>query len=273
MSEPVGNIITSRANRYVKLARSLYRRAQREKTGLYLLEGEHLIVDALAARAEVEVVFYDTNFLRVPEHARLVSQLREAGYLCLEVQPAVMQSMAATVTPPGALAIARQKKVSLSQLLENQEVFLLVADGVQDPGNLGTMLRTAVAAGCTGAVLTRGTVDPYNEKVVRATMGALFHLPVVTGIQAQELACQMKEKVRVIVAHVGATRPYYDCDYCGRVAVVLGNENRGPSPEILKQAEAQVKIPLWGPVESLNVAVAAAILLYEAARRRYAGEV
>ncbi|MBE3581453.1 MAG: RNA methyltransferase [Thermoanaerobacteraceae bacterium] len=273
MSEPVGSIITSRANRYVKLARSLYRRAQREKTGLYLLEGKHLLVEALAARAEVEVVFYEPNFLRSPEHAGLISQLRQAGYLCLEVEPAVMESVAATVTPPGVLAIARQKRASLSLLLENPEVFLLVADGVQDPGNLGTMLRTAVAAGCTGAVLTGGTVDPYNEKVVRAAMGAIFHLPVVTGIEAAHLALRLKGKVKVIVAHVGAVRPYYDCDYGGRVALVLGNENRGPSPEILRQAEDQVSIPLWGPVESLNVAVAAAILLYEAARRRHTREV
>lgn len=264
--------ITSRANRYVKLARSLYRRAQREKTGLYLLEGQHLLAEALAAGAEIEVVFYEPDFLRSPEHAALISRLREA-YLCLEVDPAVMKGMSATVTPPGVLAIARQKRAVLSLLLENPEVFLLVADGIQDPGNLGTMLRTAVAAGCTGAVLTGGTVDPYNEKVVRAAMGSLFHLPVVTGMEAARLASRLKGKVKIIVAHVGADLPYYECDYRGRVALVLGNENRGPSPEMLRQAEARVKIPLWGPVESLNVAVAAALLLYEVARTRHSRRV
>lgn len=271
-NKPVSEMITSGDNKYVKLARSLHRRSQRERTGLYVLEGKHLISEALTAGAEVEVVLYDQNFLKVPEHAGLLTELRGAGYRCLEVKPSVMKTMAATTTPPGILAIARQRKASLAELLEGQEVFLLVADAIQDPGNLGTMLRTAVAAGCTGAVLTSGTVDLYNEKVVRAAMGALFYLPIVTGVPVQDLVSLLKGKVKMVVAHVGGSLPYYEGDYRGRLAMVMGNENRGPSPKLLEDSFARVKIPLWGPVESLNVAVAAAILLYEAARQRYVRE-
>lgn len=265
-------MITSRANKLVKLARSLHRRSQREKTGLYLLEGEHLLSEALAAGAEVEFVLYTKDFARASHHGLLLAGLQRAGYPCEEVEEAVMVSIAGTSSPPGILAVARQKKYGLADLLRGQEVFLLVADAVQDPGNLGTILRTALAAGCTGAVLTSGTVDLYNEKVVRAAMGALFRLPVVHGAAPGELVAFLQDQVKIVVAHVGGKRPYYDGDYRGKLAIVVGNENRGPSPELLQASPVWVKIPLWGPVESLNVAVAAAILLYEAARQRHERE-
>lgn len=247
---------------------SLKRRSRREKTGLYLLEGEHLVVEALRAGAELEVVLYDKEFAASPKHAKLLEQLTRTGYRCVEVSTPELNRAAATVTPPGILAIARQRKISIESLLASQEVFLLVADGVQDPGNLGTILRTAAAAGCTGALLTTGTVDPYNEKVVRASMGALFYLPVVSGLEPGEIVSRLKDRAKIIVGHVAGEVFYHECDYKGDLALVVGNENRGPSLEILAQAYARVKIPLWGPVESLNVAVAAGLLLYEAARHR-----
>ncbi|MCG0278665.1 MAG: RNA methyltransferase [Thermanaeromonas sp.] len=228
-----------------------------------------MVAEALQAKAELEVVLYNREFVGSPEHAELIEQLARAGYRCIEVPTSELNRVSATVTPPGILAIARQRKISIESLLASQEVFLLVADGVQDPGNLGTMLRTAVAAGCTGALLTTGTVDPYNEKVVRASMGALFYLPVVSGLGPGEVISRLEGRSKIIVGHVAGEIFYHECDYGGSVAIVVGNENRGPSPEILARAHARVKIPLWGPVESLNVAVAAGLLLYEAARCRH----
>lgn len=223
----------------------------------------------MRAGTELEVVLYDREFAASSKHTDLLKQLARAGYRCLEVSTPELNRAAATVTPPGILAIARQRRVSIESLLASQEVFLLVADGVQDPGNLGTMLRTAAAAGCTGALLTTGTVDPYNEKVVRASMGALFYLPVVSGLEPGEIVSRLEGRAKIIVGHVAGEVFYHECDYRGGLALVVGNENRGPSQEILAQAYARVKIPLWGPVESLNVAVAAGLLLYEAARQRY----
>lgn len=228
-----------------------------------------MVLEALQSEAELEVVLYDREFAASSEHTKLLKRLARAGYRCLEVPSPELNRAAATVTPPGILAIARQHKINLESLLANQEVFLLVADGVQDPGNLGTMLRTAAAARCTGALLTTGTVDPYNEKAVRAAMGALFYLPVVTGLGPGEVVKHLEGRAKIIVGHVAGEVFYHECDYRGSLALVVGNENRGPSPEILAQAYARVKIPLWGPVESLNVAVAASLLLYEAARQRY----
>lgn len=131
------------------------------------------------------------------------------------------------------------------------------------------MIRTALAAGATGVVLTTGTVDLYNEKVVRATQGAIFRLPVVTGMEAGALAARLlRAGLRLVVADVRGDTVYYQADLTGPLALVLGNENRGPGDELVQVAKVKVRIPLWGTIESLNAAVAAGILLYEVARQR-----
>lgn len=148
--------------------------------------------------------------------------------------------------------------------------FYVVLDGVQDPGNAGTIIRTADAAGASGVILTKGSVDIYDEKTVRATMGSLFHLPVVSGVSAEELTAWAKERgLQLYAAALDvAARPHFSCDFTKPTAIVFGNEGNGVSTELLAQAET-VYIPMYGTAESLNVGTSAAIVLYEAVRQRY----
>jgi TrmH family RNA methyltransferase len=147
---------------------------------------------------------------------------------------------------------------------------LLILDGIQDPGNLGTILRTAAAAGVSGVLLTTGTVDLYNEKVLRATMGSIFHLPMRQNVDPQELVdvCS-RERLPLILADPRSTRPYFHWDFTSRMALVIGNESTGPG-EILRMAATEtVVIPMPGQLESLNAAVAAGILLFERVRQSF----
>ncbi|MBC7325928.1 MAG: RNA methyltransferase, partial [Moorella sp. (in: Bacteria)] len=159
-----------------------------------------------------------------------------------------------------------------ADLLAAPSPLLMIAAGIQDPGNLGTIWRTALGVGATGLVLTRGSVDPYNPKVVRAAMGATFRLPVVGGVEPAALAQELRAAgIKLVVADVAAPLVFWQADLSGSLALTVGSENHGPGGELLAAATARVGIPLAGPMESLNAAVAAALLLYEALRQRQAG--
>ncbi|MEW8959734.1 MAG: RNA methyltransferase [Moorella sp. (in: firmicutes)] len=265
--------ITSPDNRYVKLARSLKERSWREKKGLYLIEGIHLLEEALQAGTPLEVVLYGPQVFATLRGKRLVADLQGAGCRCLAVTEELMQAISTTVTPPGIVAVAPIQEQPLEALLKqvsspSSPVFMIAA-ALQDPGNLGTIWRTALGAGAAGLILTRGCVDPYNPKVVRAAMGATFKLPVVSGVEPADLIRELKGAgVKLVVADVGAPVTFWQADLRGPLALAVGSENHGPGRELLDAAAARVGIPLVGPVESLNAAVAAALLLYEALRQR-----
>jgi len=263
------DIITSAGNRYVKLARSLKEKSWRQKRALYLIEGMHLLQEAWQTGAQLEVILYTPEFWQVARGRQLLVDLQATGNRCLAVSEKIMQEVSAMVTPPGVVAVAPAKGCSLAELLRAPAPLLVVAAGIQDPGNLGTIWRTALGAGATGLVLTRGSVDPFSPKVVRAAMGASFRLPVVTGVEPAVLVRELAaDGINMVVADVGASTVLWQADLSGSLALVVGSENRGPGPELLAAASARVGIPLVGPAESLNAAVAAAILLYEAVRQR-----
>jgi TrmH family RNA methyltransferase len=171
-------------------------------------------------------------------------------------------------TPQGIVAIADRPQASLPELVRDPAALLIIADRIQDPGNLGTIIRIADAAGATGVVAVAGTVDPFNPKAVRATMGSLFHLAIVEAAADDALAALLEYEVRILVADQHGAVDFLDADYRRPFAVVLGNEGHGASARWTEHAAATVRIPLYGRAESLNVAVAAALLLYEARRKR-----
>ncbi|MDN5326403.1 MAG: methyltransferase, TrmH family [Moorella sp. (in: firmicutes)] len=267
-------LISSIANRYVKLARSLQKRSWREKKGFYLVEGVHLLEEALQAGAPLEVVLYSPRIFTTPRGEKLVAGLQRAGYRCLAVAEETMAGISTATTPPGIVAVAPIQAKNLAELLAvtvplHFPSLFVIAAGIQDPGNLGTIWRTALGAGATGLILTHGCVDPYNPKVVRSAMGATFRLPVAGGVEPALLARELRDAgLELVVADVGAPLTFWQVDLRRPLALVVGSENHGPGPELLAAATARVGIPLVGPVDSLNVAVAAAILLYEALRQR-----
>ncbi len=263
------DMITSTSNRYVKLVRSLQEKSWRQKRGLYLIEGLHLVEEAWQRGTPLEVVLYTPAFSQDSRGSALLAALQAAGRRCLAVTDNIMGTISATVTPPGIVAAAPLPACSMAELLQVPAPLLVVAAGLQDPGNLGTIWRTALGAGATGLILTPGSVDPFSPKVVRAAMGASFGLPVVTGVEPAVLATELAAAgVKLVVADVGAPITFWQADLRGPLALAVGSENHGPGRELLDAAAARVGIPLVGQVESLNAAVAAALLLYEALRQR-----
>lgn len=247
--------LSSLANPRVALARRLARRRARAEEGLYLLEGRRAIADAVAAGARIHDLFVTA------EHGW------EGPLQATQVTDRVMQAITSTRTPPGAVAVVETSDISLDDLHAGD--LMLILDGVSDPGNAGTLLRSAHAAGAAAVIFTTGSVDPYNPKTVRAAAAALSGPAVVKEVDVEEAMAAVQERGLIpVAASADAPTSMYDADLSGPIAFVLGNEAWGLSPGAQQAVRLTVGIPMPGPAESLNVAVAGSILLFEALRQR-----
>ena len=256
-------MISSLSNPLIKSVAALNKKASlRKEEGLFVVEGRRFCEELPAGR--LEKAFVTEAFLETPEGRALAERLNAET-----VTEAVMEKMADTRTPQGILALARMKEDSPADFGPGP---LLVLEHVQDPGNVGTLFRTAEAAGAGGIVLDRETADPYSPKVLRATMGAVFRLPFVISNDLPGLLRQLRaEGFSLTAAHLAGTEYYDAVSYPARTAFLIGNEGNGLSEEITSLADKKVRIPMEGQTESLNAAVAGALLLYEAYRQRRSG--
>lgn len=249
--------ITSPHNAKVKLATSLARRKERERFGLVLVEGERLMDQALEFGGQFSFVFVD----RQRCSSALWHRLQQTEAELFEVSAAIIEKVATTTSPQGVIGVA--KAVDEQAVDFDRATFLVVADGLQDPGNLGTIQRVATAVGVDGLVLTHGSVDPKHPRAVRASAGAYFKLALSTGWDASELSRRLADSgFRTVVADASGTKDLFSYDWSGRVALVIGSEAQGPSQALA--ASDRVSIPMPGGGESLNAGVAAGILLYTA---------
>lgn len=275
-----GEVVRSQENPWIKRVR---RAGRGQEPGSLVLDGPHLVGEALEAGIALPVVLITPEFARREEGAALVERIQEAGRAAgwLEairvVDAGLLTKLAETETPAGVLALARWKLgpaeyprfwAALDRAAAGGPPFVVVADGIQDPGNLGSLFRTAAAAGAQGMIILPGTVAPTNSKVLRASAGALFRLPWIK-MEAGELAREVRARgIRVFLADARGEQAWHEPDYRGGTAIVISNEGRGPSPEARALADGVVAIPLAGGVESLNAAAAGAILLFEVVRQR-----
>lgn len=258
-------MITSTRHPLVQTLRRLGEHPQRDPEHRILLDGPRLIEEALDAGIPIETALVASGSTAARVEG-LAARLRAAGIRVQEATPRVVQAASRVVTTQGIVAVARRPAAADEAVLAASELLLLVADGIQDPGNLGTILRTAVAAGATAVALTEGTADPFQPKVLRATMGAAFRIPIVRLEGARLRGALAAQNVRVLVADARGAVEYTDAPFDRPIAIVIGSEAAGPDPG-WAAIGTLVRIPLFGPVESLNAAVAAGVLLYEAARR------
>jgi TrmH family RNA methyltransferase len=250
--------ISSSSNPLLKMVRSLHDRKGRRESGLFLLEGIKLLEEAVTNEIDVEDVIVSNSFLKNGMPG--MPQLDRSEIVVVE--DSLFLQLATTETPQGVLATARTMKSELNEVLQPKDVFVIVADTVQDPGNLGTIMRTGLAFGATAIVLTKGTVDPFSPKVVRSAMGALFALPVVTDVQLDEVLEHLRaHEVTSLAMDQNAEESLWTSDFPDRLALVLGNEGNGLSAEDMKKADRVVAIPIAERSESLNVAIAAGIAL------------
>lgn len=259
--------IESVQNPRVKLWAQLLDKKGRDKQGLYLVEGIHLVQEAMRYDAGVETILYS-------EERGLPAEIEE----CLEEDGVQVEMIAVTEqvllkcsdaqTPQPVTAIVRKSAESAEKLLESPGGLVVVVDGVQDPGNLGTIIRSADAVGASGVVLGKGTVDLYNPKTVRSTMGSMFHLPVAEAELLPLLGMARSRGIQLVGTSLQASLSCYDTDLTFPTWIILGNEGKGVSPEVAAQVDTGVIIPMKGRSESLNVAMAATVLLFEAMRQR-----
>ena len=248
--------ITSLQNTLVKRTAELKNKKNRQKDNTFFLEGKRAVEEALTGGWEIEALFFTAQY----DQSNIA--LAETKAPCYLVDEYVMNKMASTEHPQSIGAVIHQKQSTLAEV-QNKEGLLLVLDGVMDPGNLGTIIRTADAAQAMGVVILDNSVDLFNPKVIRSTMGSIFHLPVITGVSKTGLKdfCQ-KEGISLWVTSLEDAADYHAVQWSRRLALVMGNEARGVSEELLTMAEKKIYIPMAGRAESLNVAVAAGILLF-----------
>jgi len=263
MAEPiVSPIISSKDNQYVKLARSLAEKKQRRASGLFLAEGVVNIREALDSDLQAEMLLYAAGCEQRPAVSGLLRQAQAKGAKLLAVRPEVLRTCAQTEASQGLLlALHMPRLVAADFLRQVQGQNLAVLDGLQDPGNVGTILRTAWAAGIGGVLLVNDCADVYSPKVVRAAMGALYHLPVLAlpNLEAEQLLRRLDCE---LVCADAAGSDFRQCRFAGPVAWLLGREAVGPSEFWRGRADQLVAIPMRAGVDSLNVAVAAGILFF-----------
>ncbi|MCS7068931.1 MAG: RNA methyltransferase [Meiothermus sp.] len=262
--------LSSPANPRIKAAAALKERKERERTGLFLIEGSREIARALAAGIEV-VEAYCGEHLN-PEEARTVAALGGLErHAVKEVSEPVLKKLSARENPAGVVAVARVPSPSLARFNPPQEALLLVAVGLEKPGNLGALLRSADAAGADAVLVVDG-VDLYSPQVIRNSTGVVFSLPTFAAPEPMVLEWLEKQQIALVATTPHTDRVYWDADLRGSVAIVLGPEHTGLSDEWLNRARLKVRIPMQGQADSLNVSVTAALVLYEAKRQRRATE-
>lgn len=264
--------IESVQNPEVKFLVSLQRTRERIQAGLFLVEGPHLVREALAAEkdgagAEVTAVYHTAEFAGTGEGAQLLGEASRKGITITELSAPAFSKAAETETPQGVMAVARLPRPSLDDM--RQGVSAVFLDRVQDPGNMGTIIRTAAAAGIDAVLVSRQSADPYSGKAVRASQGGIFAVPVVTGISGEAMIAWCRRTHTPLACtspHEG--RYYFDLDLASPGVIVLGHETTGVTDEMFQNADVLVRIPIIGHAESLNVASAAAVLIYEVCRQK-----
>lgn len=268
--------ITSATNPRIKAIKKLEQKRERDREGLFVIEGFHLVEEAIKHHAEIETILYstsadvallakiETDLMKNQGHQQNLDS-RNAGIDFILITDSILKTLANTPAPQGIIGILKQPKMAIEMLLDDNKrplAHLLLLDNVQDPGNVGTMIRTAEAAGFKGIILGDGSADLFNDKTIRATQGALFQLPIIKVNLEALLPALHDAGYESWVTTLEEATFYTALPKPQKCALIMGNEGQGVDPKLQKLASTKVKIPMLGQSESLNVGVAAGILIY-----------
>lgn len=261
-------MITSTRNARIQSARRLTKRGVRDARREFLIEGALGVEQALRTSSSVKSLMVCSEV----DSAELTGLAKDKGIPALEISEPVMRSLSSATTPPGVLALSRYVDRDPVALLREPLDLVVVLAGVRDPGNAGTIIRSAAAVGADALFIGGTTVDLYNPKVVRATAGALFNVPVSRNVDVRWLLSELGARdISTIAADPEGPTIYHDADLRKPTALVLGNEAWGVTREVVESVDSTVYIPMEHGVESLNVGMAASVILFEAARQRRSG--
>lgn len=256
-------LIESKQNKIVKYILSLQNKKNRDQFKTFITEGEKFISEI---PNNWEIDFYAVS--ETYANSNDIRKFKDRARLYI-LKDSIFNSVSDTVNPQGILAVCMQKEYTKEMLLNNKNAFIIILEEINDPGNLGTIIRTADAAGADGVIISKGSADIYNPKVIRASAGSVFNIPFVCDIDLNEFIPLLKEKqIKTYAAHLKGEKYPYDMDFKKGVALLIGNEARGLSDETAEKAGTLVKLPIQGRAESLNASIAGGILIYEAVRQR-----
>lgn len=258
-------VISSKDNEIIKSIKKLKDKKYRDIENAYIIEGIKLLKEAIAEKADIKQIIICDDCEKTEEISKeLMYEI--AKYECSYVTSKVFKYLTEVKTPQGILAVIG--KTPKDQEIDYTQDIIVALDDIQDPGNLGTILRTVDSIGLKQILVSKGTADSYNPKVVRSTMGAIFRVKIIECEKLSETLKQVKaHKYQVLATSLKTKNSIYDIDYNKKV-IVIGNEANGVSEEILKLADIKVKIPMLGKTESLNASVATGIMLYEYVRQK-----
>lgn len=265
-------MITSTSNQQMKNVSALLKKSkERKNTKTFVVEGPRMVVEASveALKAVYVAESYANNADNVPVLSELRKKCEKAHAIYEIVADNVFKSVSDTQTPQGIMAVVAMPQYDLEELLDGEHTHLLILESIQDPGNLGTMVRTGEGAGVTGIIMNKTTVDLFNPKTIRSTMGSIYRVPFYIAEDLEETMKELQARgVSLYAAHLKGEHSYDEEDYTSACGFLIGNEGNGLSDEIADLADNYIKIPMEGQVESLNAAISATLLMYEANRQR-----
>lgn len=257
------NIIKSKDNDKIKYTKSLLKTKGRNKEKKFIIEGYRILTLALECDAKLEYVFINEDFEKKQDHKVLLEELESKNIKIYKTSNKIFSEMVDTENTQGILAVLRYKERDLVNNINQDDKFVLILDRIQDPGNMGTIIRTADSAGVDAIILLKGCVDIYNPKVIRSTMGSIFDMNVIHATQEEALRILKLKKFDIVSSYLDTNNYYNTVEYNYKTALVIGNEANGINEELVSKSDVLVKIPIYGKAESLNAAISSAILMYE----------
>lgn len=256
-------VIKSKDNSTIKEIKKLQEKKYRNLYNKFIVEGFRFVSEALDSKFNVCYVIISETIEEKFEKLGLNEKIKD-GTKLIKVSEAILKIICSTDNPQGIVAVVSNEQITI----DYNEGFYILADRVQDPGNMGTIIRTANAAGAKGIIVTKGTVDIYNDKTLRSTMGSIFKIPVIIDEDLSYIAKLKQQGFKLIVSSLDTDNNFYDVSLSGKTIIAVGNEGSGISEEIYNISDERVKIPMPGSAESLNVGVAAGIMMFEAVRQK-----
>lgn len=261
------SIISSKKNKHIKFARSLMRKKYRDITNHFLIEGKKIIEEAISFAASIKMIFISSENIDNYEIKKILNTCKDMDIPIYQIDELIFKEFSETESTQGIIGIVEKTKHNFNSILNKDELKLIVLEEIQDPGNLGTIIRTADACSYDCVALSKGCVDLYNSKTIRATMGSLFHLPIIIDLDIVDSINKLKSRnILTIGSSVTDGIASYNIDFKEKFALIIGNESIGLSQQALDLVDKKINIPMPGNAESLNASIAAAILMYESIR-------
>ncbi len=264
----MSEVITSLQNKKIKFARTLRTRNKREKNGLTLLEGYRAISRSLECNMQFQTCFYSPPLFLGSNEMPLLAKIAETGAEVIQVSEGVLKKMAYRDRPEGIIAVAKTKQHTLAEIPIRENGLYIIAEAIEKPGNLGSILRSADAAAVDGVIVCDKCTDIYNPNVITASTGALFSVNIAEATSEETLQWLKDNNIITLAATPEAKEIYYKTTMTEKIAVIVGTEQHGLTDFWKKNADINVTIPMLGYIDSLNVATATTVILFEAARQR-----